>query len=257
MLSLSTSADPDGSRRQIRPEAAMLRDALIRRRRAVLDPLAWQLSRRELHGLMKDTSINGIIEATDQYVGRGYYASIHAVQRRLEILALAELVQASHPKVIVEIGTCKGGTLYIWSRINPDAELIVSLDLPQERGGYLARRGRLYREFAYDRRPGTIRLLQRDSHSAETLEELKAILGDRPVDFLWIDADHSYEGAKKDFEMYSPLVRHGGLIAFHDIATRANGAAVYRLWAELKACHKCREFQELRDYMGVGVVNVD
>jgi predicted O-methyltransferase YrrM len=235
----------------------MLRDALIRGRRAVLDPLAWQLSRRELHGLMKDTSVAGVVEATDRYVGRGFYASIHAVQRRSEIMALAELVQASHPKVIMEIGTCKGGTLYIWSRINPDAELIVSLDLPEKLGGYRARRRKLYEEFAYDRRPGTIRLLQRDSHATSTLEELKEILGGRPIDFLWIDADHSYEGAKRDYEMYSPLVRHGGLVAFHDIATRAKGAAVYRLWAELKTCHECREFQELRDYMGVGVVNVD
>lgn len=234
-----------------------MRKALIRWRRSLLDPVAWRLSRRELHGLMKDTSITGVIEATDRYVGRGFYASIHAVQRRSEIVPLAELVQAHHPRVILEIGTCKGGTLYIWSRINPDAELIVSLDLPEELGGYRARRRKLYEEFAYDRLPGTIRLLQRDSHAASTLDELKGILGGRPIDFLWIDADHSYEGAKKDYEMYSPLVRPGGLIAFHDIATRAKGAAVHRLWAELKTQHRCREFQELRDYMGVGVVNVD
>jgi predicted O-methyltransferase YrrM len=42
-------------------------------------------------------------------------------------------------------------------------------------------------------------------------------LKDNKVDFLFIDADHSYEGVKKDFEMYSPLVRKGGIIAFHDI----------------------------------------
>jgi hypothetical protein len=57
--------------------------------------------------------------------------------------------------------------------------------------------------------------------------------------------------------MYGPLVRRGGLIAFHDIATQSDGAAVYRLWAELKARHRCREFQELPNYMGIGIVNVD
>jgi hypothetical protein len=30
------------------------------------------------------------------------------------------------------------------------------------------------------------------------------------VDFLFIDGDHTYEGVKKDFEMYSPLVRREG-----------------------------------------------
>ena len=34
--------------------------------------------------------------------------------------------------------------------------------------------------------------------------------------FLFIDADHSYEGCKADFEAWSPLVRSGGEVAFHD-----------------------------------------
>jgi len=34
------------------------------------------------------------------------------------------------------------------------------------------------------------------------LKKIKAILRDKKVDFLFIDADHSYEGVKKDFEMY-------------------------------------------------------
>jgi predicted O-methyltransferase YrrM len=49
------------------------------------------------------------------------------------------------------------------------------------------------------------------------LRKIEGILKGRKVDFLFIDADHSYEGVKKDFEMYSPLVRKGGIIAFHDI----------------------------------------
>lgn len=38
----------------------------------------------------------------------------------------------------------------------------------------------------------------------------------RPIEFLWIDGDHSYDGAKTDFDFYSPFVVDGGLIAFHD-----------------------------------------
>lgn len=33
---------------------------------------------------------------------------------------------------------------------------------------------------------------------------------------LFIDADHSYEGVRRDFELWSPLVAPGGLIIFHD-----------------------------------------
>lgn len=36
------------------------------------------------------------------------------------------------------------------------------------------------------------------------------------IDYLHIDADHSYEGVKKDFEMYSKLLSPHGLISIHD-----------------------------------------
>jgi predicted O-methyltransferase YrrM len=41
---------------------------------------------------------------------------------------------------------------------------------------------------------------------------------DRPIAFLLIDADHSYEGAKADFDSWFPVVVPGGTIVFHDYA---------------------------------------
>lgn len=38
----------------------------------------------------------------------------------------------------------------------------------------------------------------------------------KPIRLLFIDGDHSYEGVKLDFEMWSPFVIDGGLVAFHD-----------------------------------------
>ena len=38
----------------------------------------------------------------------------------------------------------------------------------------------------------------------------------RKIDFLWIDGDHSYEGVKKDIYHWTPLVKKGGFICFHD-----------------------------------------
>jgi predicted O-methyltransferase YrrM len=47
---------------------------------------------------------------------------------------------------------------------------------------------------------------------------------DKPIALLWIDGDHSYEGASGDFELFSPWVVDGGIIAFHD----CDGASVAR-----------------------------
>lgn len=38
----------------------------------------------------------------------------------------------------------------------------------------------------------------------------------RPIRFLWIDGDHSYKGAKSDFDGFFPHVEPEGVVAFHD-----------------------------------------
>ena len=44
-----------------------------------------------------------------------------------------------------------------------------------------------------------------------------AVVGwNKPIEFLWIDGDHSYEGAKLDFDLWSPFLVDGGVVAFHD-----------------------------------------
>jgi predicted O-methyltransferase YrrM len=57
-------------------------------------------------------------------------------------------------------------------------------------------------------------------------------------DLAMLDADHSYEGIRKDFELYSPLVKPGGLVIFHDIADderlHLQGCFVDVFWKDLK-----------------------
>lgn len=39
---------------------------------------------------------------------------------------------------------------------------------------------------------------------------------DGSLDFVFIDADHSYEGCSKDIKAWAPKVRQGGMVAGHD-----------------------------------------
>ena len=43
-----------------------------------------------------------------------------------------------------------------------------------------------------------------------------------PVDFIFIDGDHSYEGLQGDWEAWSPLVAPQGIIALHDSCSSAD-----------------------------------
>jgi len=44
-----------------------------------------------------------------------------------------------------------------------------------------------------------------------------------PIRLLWIDGDHTYRGAKDDFDGFAPHVRPGGVIAMHDALNAFSG----------------------------------
>ncbi len=164
------------------------------------------------------------------------------------------------PKVVLEIGTAYGGTLFLFSRVASKDATIVSIDLPGGRfgGGYHVWRLPLYKSFAVSAQ--RIHLLRGDSHKAETLEQLRAILDRKELDFLFIDGDHNYDGAKNDFEMYGSLVKRGGLVAFHDIVPglREKVGGVPQFWKEIKDRYGGQEIVENwgQSWGGIGLLRL-
>jgi predicted O-methyltransferase YrrM len=168
--------------------------------------------------------------------GHGFYNSIRPMQSQFEIGELYQAVLGRRPKVVVEIGTCHGGTLYLWCQAADPNATIVSIDLPEGEfgGGYPVCRAQFYRSFATG--PQQIHLLRVDSHSPETAAQVQKLLAGGTIDFLFIDGDHTYAGVKQDFELYSPLLSKDGLIALHDIAPRPEEPRieVWKFWREVK-----------------------
>jgi predicted O-methyltransferase YrrM len=180
------------------------------------------------------------------------------IQIPSEIKWLLSNVEKIQPKVVVEIGTRMGGTLFLFTKVaSPDAR-IVSIDFPDgQGGGYRRSRQAFYRDFAVP--PQNLHLIKGDSHRLETLEQLKGCLNGEKIDFLFIDGDHAYDGVKMDFEMYGSLVRPGGLVGFHDNkATKENEwSGVIPYWDEIKTKYKSREFFGPEDsWGGMGLIEM-
>ncbi len=53
---------------------------------------------------------------------------------------------------------------------------------------------------------------------------------DQFYDLLFIDADHSEAGVRRDYEDYAPMVRSGGVIAFHDALKRPTYEEEITVW---------------------------
>ncbi|MCW4009515.1 MAG: class I SAM-dependent methyltransferase [Candidatus Bathyarchaeota archaeon] len=184
--------------------------------------------------------------------------SIEPIQVKQEIEKLLSILKVKNIKTMLEIGTANGGTLFLFTRIiNPDA-LIISLDLPDGKfgGGYENSKITFFKNLAKETQQ--IFLIRADSHAASSLQTVKTTLKNYPLDFLFIDGDHSYEGVAKDFAMYSPLVRKGGVIAFHDICKGPPELAggVHDFWNEIKHSYNYEEiiYNPKQQGLGIGIL---
>lgn len=174
-------------------------------------------------------------------------------QKQYELDGLVKVYQDLKPEYVLEIGTQDGGTLYQWVKHAQVGAKIVNVDILQGQPETLPDVWQAWRE--------DIELVTIVEYSHRALEQVKNELP--YIDFLFIDGDHSYEGAKLDFLMYGPMVRDGGVIAFHDLMTPTSGKQdhiqVGRLWREIQhAGYVTQELwaEESPSWGGIGIVYV-
>lgn len=131
---------------------------------------------------------------------------------------------------VVEIGSYAGGTSIMFAQY---ADLVIGIDGADPLAGC-----------------DNVRYVVGNSHSIKTQLMVRDLLRnnrllkktefnvDSVVDVLFIDGDHTFEGALQDYRDYEPFVRSGGIIAFHDIVNsqhhRDQGCRVDLTWEEVK-----------------------
>ncbi len=143
--------------------------------------------------------------------------------RREEIHQLVNLVEWFSPHVVLELGVCQGGTLGFWEHLLPVDGLLVGADRLN------------VVQWDWRSSPKNVDYVQCDLDDPLSYVGIAEALGNEFVDFLYIDADHYYDGVKGHFELYAPLVRKGGIIAFHDIRdNKGSGYGVGKFFNELK-----------------------
>jgi len=185
-----------------------------------------------------------------------------ALQKTREFAPLLALVKRRRPRTVVEIGTAAGGSFYAWCAVANREATIVSIDLPGGPfgGGYSDEDFPRLR--SYGRVGQHLSFILADSHLASTYERLSETLAGAGIDLLMIDADHTYDGVRRDFELYSPLLAANGLVAFHDILPHRNDrrCEVDRFWREVREQYRHIEFVDPRPdpvegpWGGIGVL---
>ena len=121
--------------------------------------------------------------------------------------------------LIVEIGSFKGRSTVMLAKVASHYRLgpVVAID-PHNSPTLLDHQS----ESGSSSYPEFLQSLQKagvfahvESHRAYSQD--LAATWTRPIRVLWIDGDHSYEGAKKDLEGFLPHLVPYGVVAFHDV----------------------------------------
>lgn len=168
------------------------------------------------------------------------------------------------PKYFMEIGSMYGWSLQHFIHYGKDESTAVVVDLPVRHfvgpGDWRVEK----QEYNYKNewpkwakeKKCKLFLIPDSSLKQTTLQKVQSILGDNKLDFLFIDGDHRYEAIKSDYEMYSPLVKEGGVIGFHDIGEREEGGG-RRFWLEIKDKFEYKEIlKDSKKEKGIGLLYV-
>lgn len=224
-----------------------------------VDAYFYEKSRSEL-AVKKadDPTIEELLDEAFSYRGWGAYRSIEPLQIREELRELLEEIDAFEPETVMEIGTARGGTFYLWCRLFDSASKFISVDLPggDFGGGYPDDRIELFEEFS----DATKVFVRGDSHAPETRSAVEAHVPDSGVDFLFIDGDHRYDGVKADFEDYRPFLSDDAIVVFHDVVPNPYDpdVEVARFWREIEDQFSTEEIvaSPEQEWGGFGVVRL-
>lgn len=119
---------------------------------------------------------------------------------------------------IVEIGSYKGKSTVLLASVAAHYGLgrVVAIDPhtgPSITDPKLAPGSSTFEEFLAALRGAKLEE-QVEVHHAFSRETAKG--WNRAIRLLWIDGDHTYQGTKEDFELFSPYLSNGALVAMHD-----------------------------------------
>ncbi len=189
--------------------------------------------------------------------------AIGMAQEKKEVEQFINFIQEIELENIMEIGTKLGGMFYMLCRMATGMKISVDM-VDGKHGGWILKdhpylgevinKRDAFFKTLYDCQP--IHMVHGDSHRAYVKDDVRTLLGIQKLDLLFIDGDHTYEGAKKDYESYKEYVKKGGLIVFHDINDteyhRRIDCNVHKLWKELKGDKI--EFNVNAHWAGIGVL---
>ena len=201
---------------------------------------------------MKDVNIQELIDyhVKDFLIEPTLFQQVYE-----EITTFGYWLKGFQANNILEIGF-KGSSFHIMSQLSTGKKVAVDYE---DKGRTVWSHYMMYGE--------DFKLFIADSQTEETRDKVKEFCPE--YDLIFIDGDHSYEGVRRDFELYQELLSPRGYIVFHDIDPDhifrdGAGGQVYKFWQDLsygsktnivtiKSSGKTTCFGQKEHFGGIGI----
>lgn len=139
-------------------------------------------------------------------------------EKEMKFLALAAAFPTADGEIL-EIGSFLGKSTTILAtagQLAPGSQ-VVAVDPLDYRPSFDPKRGKetCADDFHANLRQAKVAHLV-EFHQMRSQELAPKWPRDRRIRFLWIDGDHSYAGAKADFDLFAPFLADGAIVALHD-----------------------------------------
>jgi len=161
--------------------------------------------------------------------------SAHEIEY-IECLAWMEEQNSKIPfENFIEIGSAWGASFHLWSTIVSGKKL--SIDICGPYPGNFTIDHMNERNMIWSTHFNNVYSINSNSHAQKTVDWVEKTLDGELVSWLYIDAEHTYEAAKTEFELYNRFVRPGGYVGFHDIMVNEL-PSLNDYWNELSVNYK-------------------
>ena len=187
----------------------------------------YDLSRDDL--FLRKARDLGASEEAIAIVTETYAQKRRVIQSPVEYVQWIQMLLDLKPKRFLELGIAYAGTLYGHIQTLAEGGTYVAIELNKD-FETLYHHGEAYSWLTPEQ---TLNILYRDS--GECVDEVMRLTGGELLDAIFVDAGHEYEEVSTEFTLYSPLLRPGGLMGFHDILNRTDRTLGSQyLWREVE-----------------------
>ncbi len=152
-----------------------------------------------------------------------------------------DLIRNSDPKLVVELGTFKGTSLFTFAQALKDKNDVICKIVGIDSWEGDLNTGKYEGDKMYD----FVKEIARNYYANVNISLIRGYFDDQisqfennSIDILHIDGLHTYEAVKNDYTKWLPKMKKNGIILFHDITVVRENFGVKQLWTEIAEDHK-------------------